>query len=143
MGFDLYGINPVIREGKEPERPDDLWSKDISEKERNKYFDKKDAFEDNNPGIYFRNNCWWWRSLWDYVYNECQDILTEKDWESGHYNDGHEISEKKAVQIGKRLNELIERGKAEDYDKSHEQEREEAKEGNKGCLLYKSPRPRD
>tara|TARA_Y100000004_G_scaffold183390_1_gene231143 strand:+ start:765 stop:1274 length:510 start_codon:yes stop_codon:yes gene_type:complete len=135
MGFDLHGINPVIREGKEPKRPDNLWSKDISEKERNKYFDKKDAFEDNNPGIYFRNNCWWWRSLWDYVYNECDDILTEKDWESGHYNDGHQISEEKAVAIGKRLNEQIESGRAEAYVKSHEQERNEAKEGNKGLKV--------
>ena len=48
-------------------------------------------FEENNPGSYFRNNCWWWRSLWDYTYNECKDILTEKDWESGHYNNGHII----------------------------------------------------
>ena len=132
MGFDLHGMNPVIREGKEPKRPDNLWSKDISEKERNKYFDKKDAFEDNNPGIYFRNNCWWWRSLWDYTYNECDDILTEKDWESGHYNDGHQISEEKAVAIGKRLNEQIESGRAEAYVKAHEQERNEAEEGNKG-----------
>ena len=132
MGFDLHGMNPVIREGKEPKRPDNLWSKDISEKERNKYFDKKWAHEENNPGVYFRNNCWWWRSLWDYVCNECDDILSERDWESGHYNDGHTISEEKAVQIGKRLNELIESGKAQAYVDAYEQERKEAEEANKG-----------
>ena len=132
MGFDLHGMNPVVRKGKVPVEPEGLWSKDVSEKKRNKYYDKKWEFEENNPGAYFRNNCWWWRSLWDYVYNECNDILTEKDWESGHYNDGHIISEEKAVQIGKRLNELIDSGKAEAYVKSHEQERKEAEEGNKG-----------
>ena len=130
MGFDLHGMNPVVRKGKDPKSPDNLW--DLPEKKREKYFEKKWAFEDNNPGVYFRNNCWWWRSLWDYTYNECDDILTEKDWESGHYNDGHEISEKKAVAIGKRLNEQIESGRAEAYVKSHEQERKEAEEGNKG-----------
>ena len=132
MGFDLHGINPVVREGEDPKTPDNLWGKDASEKDREKYFEKKWAFEENNPGTYFRNNCWWWRSLWDYTYNECRDILTEKDWESGHYNDGHIISEEKAVQIGKRLNELIESGKAQAYAEAHEKERKEAEEGNKG-----------
>ena len=130
MGFDLHGINPVIREGEELQVLDDFWN--LSEKEREEYFEKKDAFEENNPGVYFRNNCWWWRSLWDYVYNECDDILTEEDWNSGHYNDCHKISEVKAVQIGKRLNELIESGKAQTYVEAHEQERKEAEEGNKG-----------
>ena len=126
MGFDLHGMIPVIREGIEPKRPDNLWK--LPDKERTKYLDAKDDFDGKNPGIYFRNNCWWWRSLWDYTYNECQDILTEKDWESGHYNDGHVISEEKAVQIGKRLNELIESGKAQTYVDAHEQERKEAEE---------------
>ena len=102
MGFDLYGISPVIRKGKMPEAPEKLWDKSTTEKEREKYFDKKWDFEEYNPGSYFRNNCWWWRSLWDYTYNECQDILTEKDWENGHSNSGHKISEEKAVLIGKR-----------------------------------------
>ena len=79
MGFDLHGMNPVIRKGKDPKTPKNLWK--LPEEKRQKYFEKKWAFEDNNPGIYFRNNCWWWRSLWDYTYNECNDILTEKDWE--------------------------------------------------------------
>ena len=70
--------------------------------------------------------------MWDYVCNECDDILSERDWESGHYNDGHVISEEKAVQMGKRLNELIESGKAQAYVKAHEQERKEAEEANKG-----------
>ena len=35
MGFDLHGMNPVIREGKEPKRPDNLW--ELSEKKREKY----------------------------------------------------------------------------------------------------------
>ena len=135
MGFDLHGMNPVIREGDTPKAPKNLWSEETSKEVRDKYFEKKWAFEEKNPGIYFRNNVWWWRPLWDYVYNECQDILTEKDWDSGHYNDGHAISEEKAVQIGKRLNELIESGKAQAYVKAHDEERKLAKEGNKGLKV--------
>ena len=132
MGFDLYGMNPVVRKGKMPERPDSLWEKGTPEKERDKYFDKKFKFEENNPGSYFRNNVWWWRSLWDYVYNECDDILTEEDWNSGHSNDAHKISEQQAVAIGKRLDELIKSGKTQAYAKVHEEARKRAEEGNKG-----------
>ena len=135
MGFDLYGISPVVRKGKMPEAPENLWDKSTTEKEREKYFDKKWDFEENNPGSYFRNNCWWWRALWDYTYNECQDILTEDDWNNGHNNSGHEISEEKAVLIGKRLNELIKSGKAQTYVEAYEEERKEAEEGNKGLKM--------
>ena len=135
MGFDLYEMNPVVRKGKMPIEPDGLWKKGASEKKRNEYYDKKWEFEDNNPGSYFRNNVWWWRSLWDYTYNECQDILTEDDWSEGHNNSGHKISEEQAVLIGKRLNELIKSGKAQAYVKAHEEERKLAKEGNKGLKV--------
>ena len=132
MGFDVYGMNPVERTGKKPVEPKNLYGKSFSKKARDKYYEKKWEFEDNNPGSYFRNNVWWWRSLWDYTYNECRDILTEKDWETGHHNEGHKISEEKAVAIGKKLNELIKSGKAQAYAEAHEEERKEAEEGNKG-----------
>ena len=132
MGFDLYGMNPVVRKGKMPVEPKNLWKKGSSEKKRDEYYDKKWEFEENNPGTYFRNNCWGWRSLWDYTYNECQDILTERDWENGHSNSGHKISEKKAAAVGKKLDELIKSGKAQAYVKVHEDARKEAIEHNKG-----------
>ena len=53
MGFDLHGMNPVVRKGKMPDRPDSLWNKETPEKVRNEYFDKKWEFEENNPGSYF------------------------------------------------------------------------------------------
>ena len=131
MGFDLYGMNPVIRKGKMPVEPKDLWKKGASEEKRNKYYDKKWEFEENNPGSYFRNNVWGWRGLWDYVYNECRDVLTEEDWNNGHHNEGHKISEEKAVVIGKRLNDLIKSGKAKRYVALWEDDRKEAIEHNK------------
>ena len=45
------------------------------------------------------------------------------------------IIKEKAVQIGKRLNEAIESGKAQTYVEAHEVERKEAEEGNKGLKM--------
>lgn len=67
-------------------------------------------------GKYFRNNCWWWRPLWQYIADECKDILTAKDISSGCYNDGHFISAKKAFAISQRLDKLIAEGKVKDYE---------------------------
>ena len=134
MGFDLYGKNPTNPEGHQP--PSFDWSRtDIDDSEKKAYFEALEEYQKKVKGDYFRANVWYWRPLWDYVCHVCDDILTEKDWESGHYNDGHTISEEKAVQIGKRLNEQIESGRAEAYVKAHEQERNEAEEGNKGLKV--------
>jgi len=48
----------------------------------------------NRKGEYFRNNIWWWPRLWDF----CCDItpeISENDRNSGYYNSGLVISEKK------------------------------------------------
>ena len=58
-------------------------------------------------GEYFRNSVWWWRPLWDYVCDVCRDILTKKDKDAGHYNDGHRIDSHKAAQIAERLLVLL------------------------------------
>ena len=57
----------------------------------------------DEKGEYFRNNVWWWRPLWDYVCQNCDDILSENDMFSGGYNDGRNISGRKAMKIGHRL----------------------------------------
>lgn len=74
----------------------------------------------NETGEYFRNTCWWWRPLWNYVSESCNDILTSKDIESGHYNDGHFIDEVKSVQISHRLTELLESGEVKKYEKEYD-----------------------
>ena len=65
MGFDLNGINPKIN------KPD----------------------TDENPGVYFRNNVWWWRPLWDFVCMQCDDFMTESQKMGGSYNDGKLIDQ--------------------------------------------------
>lgn len=77
----------------------------------------------NNPkskvGEYFRNSCWSWRPLWDYVSKECAGIITQKDHAAGHYNDGHLISATKAMLIHKKLSALLASGEVAETEKAY------------------------
>jgi hypothetical protein len=68
MGFDLYGMNPVMREVDEDKYPiynkyvgmdwkerEEIFSQHKEELE-NKYWDEYRLRETENPGIYFRSN---------------------------------------------------------------------------------------
>ena len=143
MGFDIHGMNPVQRVFKEEKYP--IYNKysdmDFAERQKifndneelqSKYFEEMQKREDENPGIYFRNNVWWWRPLWNYVCAECDDILSEEDMDSGQYNDGRLITEDKACAIAKRLFERIETGHTKGCEDFHRKVMKEAEENNKG-----------
>tara|TARA_R100000742_G_C4271676_1_gene90674 strand:- start:900 stop:1439 length:540 start_codon:yes stop_codon:yes gene_type:complete len=142
MGFDLYGEMPKMNK-KETEYS--TYSKyvdmDFSKKQdlfkenpeiQDKYYEEMNQYEEDNPGYYFRNNCWWWRPLWDFVYASCDDILTEDDYHSGSYNDGKVIDKEKALAIADRLDELIKDGTVLRHQVSYEADRAQAEEDNKG-----------
>ena len=76
MGFDLFGIKPKQNTKKPSLLKKDFF--DIHNDLREEYRNLETEYENNNKGIYFRNNNWWWRPLWIYVYDNCKDILTEK-----------------------------------------------------------------
>ena len=114
MGFDLSGMNPNITR-PEPELPPFTERTD-------KHWAEYHDWQDENCGVYFRNNVWWWRPLWSFVTGTCDSILTEKDMESGSYNDGHEISKTKANRIASRLFKLIKSGKVKDYENGYKEE---------------------
>jgi len=130
MGFDLNGLNPKMNKSADKyptyKKYEDMnFSKrwklfDTDEKLRDKYWEEKDKFQEDNPGIYFRNNCWWWRPLWQFVCERFDDILTEKDMKSGNYNDGHEISADKAMKIGVELTAMLESGRIKAYSDRYE-----------------------
>ena len=81
-------------------------------------------------GEYFRNNCWYWSPLWEFICSNCEDILTEKQMAGGNYNDGTKITEEQAEQIFLRIQEIDKKDlikiEAEDIE-----QREMAKENNK------------
>jgi len=64
----------------------------------------------SNKGSYFRNNVWWWRSLWNFTCQACQDFLTVKDMKAGGSNDNMLITKPKAKKMANRLNELLRNG---------------------------------
>ena len=129
MGFDLYGMNPVA-DTKKPVPQDftkkkvdeDNYFREMSESEREKYFDAKFAWEGRNPGTYFRNNVWWWRPLWLYVENACSAKLTHVEWERGTTNDGYEIDTDTAETMADMLEESIENGFLDVWKKGYDKE---------------------
>ena len=58
MGMDIYGLNPTLTE----ERPD-INYETSNEEERKIFWEQLDAWEEANPGYYFRANLWSWRPI--------------------------------------------------------------------------------
>jgi hypothetical protein len=104
VGFDLSGKNPTINT-TQPKDPED--------------WDAQKAWQGENPGVYFRNNVWWWRPLWSYVSEACSDILNDTDKECGSSNSGHFISKAKSIKIGKRLDKLSKDGEIATYEEEY------------------------
>ena len=124
--MDVHGLNPVIRKEPTSEILKEDWTK-LSEDDLGKYFEAKQQQEEDNPGIYFRNNVWWWRPLWDYVWKLCEDdgIITREQYKEGHYNSGAEINIHQAELIALRLNHAIKMGWVEEYKKQYETDTED------------------
>jgi len=127
MGFDLYGSNPKIKAGTK--KPEDIDYRTATEEEKEEYFNAVEEFENQNKGVYFRNNVWWWRRLADYImeHTKCVD---KKDFEKWQHNDGHEVDEETAIQIANQLEHLIKTGHAEQHKKLIDEERTKAEEHN-------------
>ena len=126
MGYDLYGVSPVMREVSKDKYP--IYNKYVNLEwdERKEAFEEDDAEErfyaemtlreEENPGTYFRNNVWWWRRLWQFTCMECDDFLDGEDIKAGDSNSGHVITEEKASAMAKRLQEKIDDGTAAHYE---------------------------
>ena len=131
MGMDVYGVNPTVRVGtKRPEPPDNL-HKDAPRSVVDKYFKQVQEFEDKNPGVYFRNNCWWWRPLANFIIEKC-DWLTQEQKERLHDNSGFEFSQHEAGTIADTLQKNVDDGTAKAREELNERERKIAAEWNKG-----------
>ena len=131
MGMDVYGKNPkqnrtvdefpVMKKFDAMEFQDKWKILDKDEKTRDKYWKQKTDYEDANKGYYFRNNCWWWRPLWNYCYQVADDIISEDIFNSGHSNSGAGLDDKGAKLLGNRLLQQIREGKTIEYQASYQQ----------------------
>ena len=133
MGFDLHGIKPKINKELDdttlygmiellPDGSKEDWAKrwdimdNFTDEEREEYNQQMDDHHDKNPGLYFRNNVWWWRPLWTYVVVICEDILSDKDINSGSYNGGHILSANKCKKMATLLQKSIKDGTCKRYE---------------------------
>jgi len=129
--MDVYGVNPTIRVNtKKPERPKNL-HKGASDDVIKKYFAQEQEYEDKNPGVYFRNNCWWWRPLANFIIEKC-DWLTQEQKERLHDNSGFEFSQHEAGTIADTLQKMVDAGTAAEREEVNKRERAVAEEWNKG-----------
>jgi hypothetical protein len=130
MGMDVYGVNPTIRVNtKKPERPKDFdkASRDVIKK----YFAEEREFESKNPGVYFRNNCWWWRPLAYFITEKCEWLTTEQK-ERLQDNSGFEFSQHEAMTIADTLQKMVDDGTAAEREEVNKREMAVAEEWNKG-----------
>ena len=131
MGMDVYGLSPTIRVNtKKPERPKDM-DKGASRVVIDKYFKEEQEYEDKNPGVYFRNNCWWWRPLADFMIAHC-DWLTQEQHKHLHDNSGFEFSHHEAGTIADTLQKKVDDGTAKAREEINKREMAVAEEWNKG-----------
>jgi len=131
MGMDVYGLNPTVRVGtKKPKRPENL-HKGASRDVIDKYFKEETEFENKNPGVYFRNNCWGWRPLGYFIIEHC-DWLTTEQKKHLQDNSGFEFSHHEAGTIAETLQKKVQDGTAAEREKVNKKEMLVAEVWNQG-----------
>ena len=138
MGVDCYGLNPVIKEGSsKPKEPKDFGT--LTEKDQRAYWDAVDKYRQENKGVYFRNNWWYWRPMWDFVNEKCNDLIDQELYDKGHGNDG-DVDQELAIDISKRIltKEVLDEAKRkqEEYDKDAKPKQEFNELLSKAGKLY-------
>ena len=102
--MDVYGRNPKQNKPMSDFPTYEKWNKipygkrdKIKwEEEQEQFYTEMQNYEDVNIGAYFRNNCWWWRPLWNYCYQIADDLISEELFDSGHSNSGAGLDDNQA-----------------------------------------------
>ncbi len=92
-------------------------------------FDLSGLNPKNKKGQTFRNNVWYWRPLAQYVLEETK-VIDQKNQESWHYNDGHDVPKEQAEQIAKQLDHLIKSGHCKKFASAWERRRKKIEKHN-------------
>ena len=128
MGFDLYGMNPKIKKGSA--KPSEIDYQKSSDAELKKWRTSHVKYQNDNVGIYFRNNVWWWRPLADLVEKLCF-FLDDKQKEHLHDNGGYEYDEATAHKIADTLEAFVKSPVAKRTEISHKKQMKKAEAHNK------------
>ena len=133
MGMDVHGLNPKINSDDFPvfhkfnnmEFKEKWKELDSNDELKDKYFSEMDDYKKLNPGVYFRNNVWWWRPLWNYCAEIAPDLIDGDLMYEGHNNSGAGLGERDAKRLGNRLLHKIRVGDADRFKKHHEEQEED------------------
>lgn len=115
MGMDIYGLNPQLV-GKQPT----IDFEKATDEEKKQFFNDLDAWEESNPGYYFRANLWSWRSIQTLI----DSVLTMYDlnWDTSKFGENsgggfrtQEQCDTIANGIEEILGDMIEAGKETIY----------------------------
>ena len=130
MGVDCYGLSP--RNPKNLVKPTIDWSKNPSEEERQKFWDKSSEYDKQVPGNYFRNNWWYWRPMWGYACGLGKQfgVITQKIEEWGNDNSGRKVNGKIAKKWGELILWDISEGNPQDYEEEYMKDYKIAQEHN-------------
>lgn len=108
MGVDIYGIAPALTSPK-VERPEN-WE-ELSNEERNEFWEKRSKWEEENPGYYFRNNWWHWRPIVGILYSINRSAkldITSEEFSLMSENSGGGISSpEKCIRIANALDQIV------------------------------------
>ena len=131
MGMDVYGKNPkqnkllsefpVYHKFKDMDFKDKWKELDADEKLKEQYWKEMEDYEEVNVGFYFRNNCWWWRPLWNYCYTVAPELINDDLFDSGHSNNGAGLNDEDAKKLGNILMDEIASGRTIQYQASYQQ----------------------
>lgn len=76
----------------------------------------------SKTGEYFRNNCWYWRPLWEY----CSQVAPElcKTVRYAHTNDGDGLDDQGSLELSKLLFKELDLGNTAKVEKEYQEERD-------------------
>lgn len=121
MGYDLYGVKPLgYDKGEYPvltKWEDKTFDerKEMPEKDEDQYWNEMSR-RDSETGGYFRANVWWWRQLWNFTCQICDDVMTTEDKEAGDGNDGIEITKETCIKMLPIMNTAILSKRHEEFE---------------------------
>jgi hypothetical protein len=138
MGMDIHGLNPkqnkplsdfpVLAKYKKMEEEDEVkgfkkkWKElDADHDLREQYWKEQTDYEEVNSGYYFRNNCWWWRPLWNYCHTVAPELNNDDLFDRGHSNSGAGLGDEGAKKLVNILMDEIASGRTIQYQASYEQ----------------------
>ena len=107
MGVDISGKDPIVRGVK----PTIDWDT-ATEEERDRYWINRDAWDQRNPGDYFRASWWSWRPLAELIIqvNEEKELGIDTTYfgsNDGAGPDDQETCDRLADALGEKLTQLI------------------------------------